>query len=130
MKRHVWVAIGIGGGLGALAREGVSTLGNAGWFPLNFFTINIVGSFLIGIVMALSVEYELLPAAWRMFLGVGFLGGFTTFSTYMLGVHDLLRTSLWQGVVYLLGAWGIGLVAVYGGLVAVRSLLHWVKTAE
>ena len=128
MSRHLWIVVGIGGGLGALAREGMSLIGTRGWFPLDFFAINILGSFLIGVVMALSVEYDILPTEMRLFFGVGVLGGFTTFSTYMLGAHNLLQHSVQEALTYLLGTWGIGLVAVWSGLLAIRSAAAWVQS--
>lgn len=69
--------IGLGGGLGALARYQVGKMiGKYGNFPLATFLINIVGSFMLGF---LSGELDNL---WHQFICIGFLGGFTTFSTF------------------------------------------------
>ena len=77
--------IALGGALGAVSRfllgNGVSrALGSA--LPYGTFVINIVGCFAMGLLMTIIVDREMLPAAWRLFLCVGFLGGFTTFSSF------------------------------------------------
>lgn len=88
------VAVACGGAIGALARYGVNgliypVLGHR--FPLSTLVINVSGSILMGILYVLVVEKALLPAEMRNFLMVGFLGAFTTFSTFSL---DAL--ALWQ----------------------------------
>ncbi len=71
---------GIGGGLRyMLSWWTVERWG--GSFPWGTFIVNISGAFLLGIVMAVSAERALIPPVWRLFLGVGILGGYTTFST-------------------------------------------------
>jgi len=102
----VLVVIAAGGGLGALARYGLGRAWPtpAGGFPWATFTVNVVGCLLIGVLMVLISEVGVGPRqgvgnkrAWvahplaRPFLGVGVLGGFTTFSTYADEVRDLLR---------------------------------------
>ena len=88
------VAVAGGGALGALARYGVAgviypVLG--GRFPLSTLTVNVVGSMIMGILYVLIIEKVVLPVELRNFLMVGFLGAFTTFSTFSL---DAL--ALWQ----------------------------------
>ncbi|XOV88569.1 MAG: fluoride efflux transporter CrcB [Pseudomonadota bacterium] len=81
------VAIGLGGALGAVARHGVAHVCNLLFgtqFPYGTLVVNVVGSFLIGILFVLLVERALLPPVWRSVLIVGFLGAFTTFSTFSL----------------------------------------------
>lgn len=77
--------VGIGGGLGALTRYMVgSYIGKRGNFPLATFLINVVGSFLLGL---LSGE---LSGVFAQFICIGFLGGFTTFSTFGYEMNTLL----------------------------------------
>src|SRR5271168_2918213 len=74
-----------GAGLGGLARYLASTWimeKFAGRFPLGTFVINITGSFLIGILMTLLTERWQPHPNWRLFLVVGVLGGYTTFSSF------------------------------------------------
>ena len=113
---------GIGGGLryvlgGWLAeRWGTS-------FPWHTFTINVTGAFLLGVVMALSVERSLLSPGWRLFLGVGVLGGYTTFSTLSYESMALMERGLvLSGVANMFGSGLAGLAAVIAGLIVGRVL--------
>ena len=98
------ISVAVGGALGAVCRY---LLGNfisrasGSALPWGTFAINIIGCFCMGLLMTLIVERGMLPAAWRLFLCVGLLGGFTTFSSFgyeslMLlteeGVQALCRT--------------------------------------
>jgi len=90
----VLLVISIGGGLGALARYGIG-----GWWPpqpghvpWSTFVINVVGCLAIGILMVLITEVWVAHRLLRPFLGIGVLGGFTTFSTYSLEVRRLLES--------------------------------------
>ncbi|MBF0338260.1 MAG: fluoride efflux transporter CrcB [Nitrospirae bacterium] len=80
-----YMIVGIGGFFGAIARYML-----AGWFiqrysrgfPVGTFVINVSGSFLIGLLMALFAERLFVNPQWRMLLVTGFLGAYTTFSTF------------------------------------------------
>lgn len=88
-----WFAVAAGGALGAVGRYAVNGLlfPYMGKFPFGTLTVNTLGSVLMGVAYVLIVEKGLLPDEWRDFLMVGFLGAFTTFSTFSL---DAL--ALWQ----------------------------------
>ncbi|GGW46037.1 fluoride efflux transporter FluC [Streptomyces xantholiticus] len=94
---HKWpvlAAISVGGALGATGRYGASLLWPTpgGAFPWAVFWVNVVGCGLIGVLMVLVSEGgRSAPPLLRPFLGVGVLGGFTTFSTYALDFSDLLE---------------------------------------
>lgn len=87
MSLPVWIAVAVLGGLGAVARFGVdsvvSTRVGSG-FPYGILTVNLSGSFAVGILLGAVVADE----AYDM-LVLGLLGGFTTFSTWMLQTHEL-----------------------------------------
>ncbi|QIS24630.1 fluoride efflux transporter CrcB [Nocardia terpenica] len=87
------LAISLGGALGALARYGLTLCWPtpSGGFPWAVFTINVTGSFLIGMLMIVITEIRTAHPLVRPFLGVGVLGGFTTFSTYANDIRALLR---------------------------------------
>lgn len=90
--------IGIGGFLGAVARYGVGLWIGQKWgkiFPLGTFFVNVSGSFLIGFLMVLFTERYMLNPQWRMFFVIGFLGAYTTFSTFEYETGALLRDSEW-----------------------------------
>lgn len=88
------VAVALGGALGALGRYGVNGLVYPlmeDKFPLGTLVVNVIGSIVMGSLYVLIIEKALLPVELRNFLMVGFLGAFTTFSTFSL---DAL--ALWQ----------------------------------
>ncbi len=91
--------IGIGGFLGAIARYSVGLWIGERWgrsFPLGTFFINISGSFLIGLLMALFTERFMVNPQWRLMLVVGFLGAYTTFSTFEYETGALLKDGEWM----------------------------------
>jgi fluoride exporter len=80
-----YIAVFVGGGLGAALRFAVGSLAlrfYTGLFPLGTFLINLSGSFLIGLLMTLFLHRPAMHPAWRLFLVVGILGGYTTFSSF------------------------------------------------
>ena len=80
-----YVAVFLGGGAGAALRFAIGSLAlrfNTGLFPLGTFLINLSGSFLIGLLMTLFLNRPALHPAWRLFLVVGIVGGYTTFSSF------------------------------------------------
>lgn len=115
--------IALGGGLGSLARYGLAQLWStpAGGFPWATFVTNVLGSLALGALMVFVLEVWP-PARYRRpFLGVGVLGGFTTFSTYMAETRGLLaghHPALAFG--YLLGSLATGLAAVWAGAALAR----------
>lgn len=94
-----YLIIGVGGFLGAVTRYAVSLWIGQRWgriFPLGTFFINVSGSFLIALVMSLSTERLMINPQWRLFLAVGFLGAYTTFSTFEFETGNLLRDGEWM----------------------------------
>jgi fluoride exporter len=90
--------IGIGGFLGAISRYGVAIWIGQRWgrsFPLGTFVINVSGSFLIGLLMTLFAERFMVNPQWRLMLVVGFLGAYTTFSTFEYETGTLIKDSEW-----------------------------------
>jgi len=88
------LSVALGGALGALGRYAVnSLLGpiSSGKFPLGTLVVNVAGSILIGICYVLIFEKLVLAPQWRNFLMIGFLGAFTTFSSF-----SLEALALWQ----------------------------------
>lgn len=118
----VWLAIAVGGALGAIARHGVNVLIHGRWpmmrFPLATLVVNVAGCLIIGLLAGLLISERLtLRFYWREFLFVGILGGFTTFSTFGLDTITLARTHsmsavLWNVMAHVV----IGLLAVQAGL--------------
>ena len=120
------VIIALGGALGAVSRF---LLGNAvnkamgSALPFGTFVINVAGCFAMGLLMTLIVDRELLPAAWRLFLCVGFLGGFTTFSSFGYETLMLLAEGRLLAVLAYVGcSVGLGLVAAAAGVLCARAV--------
>ena len=91
--------IGVGGGLGSIVRYLLSTsiqskLENAS-FPFGTIVVNIAGCLVIGFLSYLSDVKGVISSDLRMFLFIGVLGGFTTFSTYMFELAEQLRDAQW-----------------------------------
>ena len=88
------VLVFLGGGLGAMARYGMQGIvyrwmGTA--FPYGTLAVNIVGSFLIGVLLTVSESRFLVNPSLRIFLAIGILGGFTTFSSFSYETVSLIR---------------------------------------
>jgi len=124
---RVLVAVAAGGALGAVARYGalVPWPAAGGGFPWTVFVVNVSGCALIGVLMVLTVERgRVTHPLVRPFLGVGVLGGFTTFSTYAADVSGLLvRQELLTAVAYMAATVVAALAAVWAGAVVTRRLL-------
>jgi CrcB protein len=120
---YLWVRVG--GFLGANARYalGAWITGRAGMsFPLHTLIINLTGSLAIGAILALLTERLAVDPAWRLFLVVGFLGGYATFSSYTFEGLELLRAGEWlRAAWYVLGSNGLGLLAAYAGMALARA---------
>jgi CrcB protein len=121
-----FVLVGVGGFIGANARfvtaKWVGNLVDAR-FPLGTVLINVSGSFLLGLLGGLLSD-RLVPHAdhLRLALGVGFLGAFTTFSTFEYENHGLFEDGLWlTALANIFVSLVAGLLAVRAGLVVARS---------
>lgn len=123
-----YLLVGVGGFVGANARflvaRGVSGLFETR-FPWGTFIINISGSFLLGILgTILARKMSPNSEAMRLALGVGFLGAFTTFSTFEFETHALLDDGSWlSATTNMFGSLLVGLIAVRAGIVVARTWL-------
>ncbi len=120
------VIIGIGGFLGAISRYGIALWIGQRWgrsFPLGTFVINVTGSFLIGLLMTLMTERIIENPQWRLLLVVGFLGAYTTFSTFEYETGSLLKDGEWMyaGLNAILSV-VVGFIALKLGEVIAKSI--------
>lgn len=114
------IAIALGGAIGALSRHYVSVavMRTAGSdFPFGTFAVNIIGSFIMGLlIILLAHKFEAMPTL-RALLTVGFLGSFTTFSTYSLETVLLVERGNLQGAaLYAGGSLVAGVLALIAGM--------------
>ncbi|HEX5014754.1 MAG TPA: fluoride efflux transporter CrcB [Candidatus Limnocylindrales bacterium] len=118
--------IALGGAAGAVARHLVdSTVSQraAGAFPWGTFVVNVSGSFVLGMLFALATERGVLPASIRAPVMIGFIGAYTTFSTFMLESWRLLEDGAsGLALVNIVGSCVLGVVAVFLGLSVGRAL--------
>jgi len=115
--------VALGAGLGGVSRYLLQgwILERTGPSILALFVINVSGSFALGLVTTLAVERSLINPDIRLLLTTGFLGGYTTFSSWMLESFQLLEVgNLMRAAANVVGSAMIGLVAVYLGIVAGR----------
>ena len=113
-----FMLVGTGGLLGSVARYMATLLFSplAPGFPFSTFTVNIIGSFLIGLLSELAVSSTLVSPDARLFLVTGFCGGFTTFSAYMFESTALMKDGqIFYAGIYLVGSIVGGLIALYSG---------------
>jgi CrcB protein len=123
-----YTLVATGGALGALVRFIVSQWVGAfveTRFPLGTFVINVSGSFLLGVIGTLVADRVVPNAdAVRLALGIGFLGAFTTFSTFEFETHALFEDGSWlTALTNMFLSLFLGLLAVRAGIVAVKSWL-------
>lgn len=113
-----------GAGLGGVIRYAAGTWimqKYGGRFPLGTLIINVTGSFLIGLLMTLLTERLNPHPNWRLFLVVGLLGGYTTFSSFEYEMYQALREGArWLGLAYLMASVGLGYGGVWLGAVLAR----------
>lgn len=118
--------IGAGGFLGAIARyviDGRITAWTGGALPWGTFAVNMTGSFALGLLFALIVERAALPADLRAPLLIGFLGSYTTFSTFALESWRMVEDGAWlYATVNLAGSVIIGVAAVVAGIAIGRAI--------
>lgn len=121
-----WVAVAVGGALGAIARYAVST-----WvfnvsshkFPYATLTVNVLGSFVMGILFVMIIERSALPVEMRSLWMIGFLGAFTTFSTFSLDALSLWQNGhLFMALLYVLATVVLCLLAISSSIWLTRLL--------
>lgn len=118
MLKYVYIAVG--GALGAIARywvgsEVANRMGTK--FPYGTFIINISACVIIGFSLTLLAKRAELNPAWRFLIPVGFVGAYSTFSTYEWETLSSIRTgAFFMAALYAVSSFVLGLLAVWGGV--------------
>ena len=111
------VLVAVAGAAGVLARYGVTQALGSAAAPWSVLAINVAGSFVLGVLAGIGIGEDA-----RLIAGVGFLGGFTTFSTFSLDVFaDLEAGRPGRAVVYIVLSVGLGVGAAAAGWVLARA---------
>jgi CrcB protein len=122
----VVVAVGVGGGLGALIRYFMAGAVQPSWwpgFPFGIFVVNITGGLVMGLITELAALKIQMTPEMRAFLTTGILGGYTTFSTFSLDSALLMeRGAYMQAAAYIVGSVAFSIVALFAGLWIVRAI--------
>lgn len=124
MVEFLW--IGIGGFLGVNLRYWLQAWAAGRWgtsFPYGTLIINVTGSLLLGFFLTLVTQRVVAPANWRLFMAVGLLGGYTTFSAFSVEALNLLQAGRWAAAAaYLFGNVFLGLAGAFLGMILARAL--------
>ena len=123
-----YLIVFLGGGLGASLRHGVNLLTARLFpglgFPLATLVINVTGSVVMGVLVAIFAFKGGGPQSWRLFLTTGILGGYTTFSTFSLDVAVLYeRGDLVQAALYVLGSVVLSILGILLAMAVTRQIL-------
>jgi len=111
-----FLLVGLGGALGTMLRYATYLLINSKNFPFATLAINIVGSFIIGLVLAFSLKDESFLNNWKLFLATGICGGFTTFSAFSAENVVLLQNEkFFLAFIYIAASIVAGIAAAWLG---------------
>lgn len=120
------LAIALGGALGAVSRYGLGLFVTQRWnqsFPLGTFIINITGAFLLGFLNVLFIERLTVSPAVRLGIGIGFIGAYTTFSTFSFEVINLLESgSFFTAALYTILSIAVGFAGAALGVGLARLI--------
>jgi CrcB protein len=122
----VILAVGVGGGIGALIRYFVAGWIQPAWwqgFPFAIFVVNITGGLVMGLIAAgAALKFQMTPEM-RAFLTTGILGGYTTFSTFSLDSALLIERGAYaQAAAYVVGSAVLSILAIFAGFWIMRAL--------
>lgn len=124
MRRYLLIAFG--GALGAMLRYFVGAMAAERFgprFPVGTFSINVSACFLIGLILEYLNHHAGMNPAWRYAFAIGFIGAYSTFSTFEWEIFsDFTQGAFWIGVLYLVASLVAGFIAVGAGSVVARSL--------
>lgn len=123
---YYYMAVAMGGASGAVVRYWLTTLvqsANPNDFPLGTFTVNVLGSLLIGVFFVVFADKVQFEATWRPLIIVGFLGAMTTFSSFSLEALLLFEQGLYNtALLYIVSSVIVCLVAAFAGMQLTRLL--------
>ena len=118
--------IGFGAFVGANARYLMQNWAATRWgtaFPLGTLLVNVVGSFILAFFMTVATQRVAISSNWRLFVGVGLLGGYTTFSSFAFETLALMGSDQWLSAAFYFGGnVMVGLLAAFAGMMLARAI--------
>ncbi len=123
MQKYLFIAIG--GALGSIARfwVGTTVAGRMGArFPFGTLVINITACFVIGLSLEFLNRHASVSPSWRFLIPIGFVGAYSTFSTFEWEAFTLGQSSFWIAILYVAVSLVAGLVAVVAGISIAKAL--------
>lgn len=118
-----FLLVGLGGGFGSILRYAVSMLNPGRSLPWGTLLVNVTGSFIIGVIIALALKPEGgLNNNWRLFLATGICGGYTTFSAFSLENVQLMQSGKpMLSLIYICGSILLAIAATWIGMKLVNQ---------
>lgn len=111
-----FILVGLGGGIGSMLRYATGLLISSKSFPFSTLLVNIIGSFIIGIVFSVCIKNDYFLNNWKLFLATGICGGFTTFSAFSLDNMGLIQSGKYGvAALYIMLSVILGIGACIGG---------------
>lgn len=122
---QAYVTVFLGAGIGGAARHGINQIAAKYFgisFPYGTLIVNIVGSLLMGVLISLFAMHGEVSQTWRLFLAVGVLGGFTTFSAFSLEIALMFQREQYvTGAAYAFAAVILSVASLFFGLWVMKS---------
>ncbi len=120
---YQFLIVAAGGAIGSTLRYSVALMALSKTFPASTLFINIIGSFIIGILAAMLLKNTIDSTLWK-FLAIGICGGFTTFSAFSLEAFNMLQQQLYTNfLLYIVASVAGGLLAVAAGFILTTHVI-------
>jgi CrcB protein len=119
-----YLLIALGGALGSIARfwVGTTVAGRMGArFPFGTLVINITACFVIGLSLEFLNRHASVSPSWRFLIPIGFVGAYSTFSTFEWEAFTLGQTAFWMAILYVAVSLVAGLIAVVAGISVAKA---------
>ena len=116
-----FLLVGLGGMIGSVCRYAIALIFKNTYFPFSTLIVNVIGSFIIGLILGISLKNPTFNNEWRLFLATGICGGFTTFSAFSYENMSLLKSGNYSYFfLYVGGSVVFGIFAAWFGMLLIK----------